>query len=148
LRENSIQVQFHQKGAGALYQTRLMPSATANAVLNGTSDVDGVLANASFGTQFDGYIWHTGDLYRAQLTLDATRKDVDRVLVNLAITDNVLAGANVTLRFSMNGRVLGTVVVSPGNLAKSATFTLNPPFVNPAGSSRHEGENPYNRATF
>jgi hypothetical protein len=148
LRENSIQVRFHQKGTGAVYQSRLMPSATADAVLNGTSDVDGVLANASFGTQYDGFIWHRGDLYRAQLTLDATRKDIDRVLVDLTITDNVLASASVTLRFSMNGRVLGDVVVGPGQLAKSVAFGLTPPFVNPAGGSRREGENTYNRATF
>jgi hypothetical protein len=146
LRENSIRVRFHQKGTGAVYQTRFMPSATSDVVANGTSDVDGVLADASLGTQFDGYIWHTGDLYRGQATLDAIRKDVDRVLVDLTITDNVLAGANVTLRFSMNGRVLGNVVVTPGILAKSATFVLDPPFVNPAGGTRREGENAYNKA--
>jgi hypothetical protein len=147
LRESSVRVDLHQKGTGAVYQTRFMPSATADFIANGTADVDGVLANASFGTQFDGYIWHLGDLYRAHLTMDATRKDVDQVRVTLSITDNVLAGASVVLRVSMNGRVLGSIVVNPGDVAKVATFTLNPPFVNPAGGSRREGENVYNKAT-
>jgi hypothetical protein len=47
----------------------------------------------------------------------------------------------------MNGRVLGTIVVSPGNVVKVANFLLNPPFVNPAGGTRREGENVYNKAT-
>ena len=145
--ENSIRVDLHQKGAGAVYQTRLMPSATADVVLNGTADVDGVLANTVLGTQFDGYIWHLGDLYRAYLTMDGTRKDVDQVKVTLTISDNILASASVTLRVSMNGRVLGNIVVSPGNVSKVATFNLNPPFVNPSGGSRREGENVYNKAT-
>jgi hypothetical protein len=147
LRENSVRIDLHQKGTGAVYQTRFMPSATADFVLNGTADVDGILANPALGTQFDGYIWHLGDLYRAHLTADATRKDIDQVRVTLSITDNVLAGASVVLRVSMNGRVLGSIVVAPGNVAKVATFTLNPPFVNPAGGSRREGENVYNKAT-
>ena len=68
LREGSIRVDLHQKGAAAaVFQTRFMPSATANFIANGTSDVDGVLANPAFGTQYDGFIWHLGDLYRAQL---------------------------------------------------------------------------------
>jgi hypothetical protein len=148
LRENSIRLDFHQKGNAAVYQTRLMPSATANFVLNGNADVDGVLANSTNGVQFDSFLWHLGDLYRAQLTLDATRKDVDRVIVTLNITDNVLvAPATVTLRVSMNGRVLGNIIVSPGNVVKTTTFNLNPPFVNPNGGSRREGENAYNKAT-
>ena len=148
LRENSVRVQLHQKGApAAVFQTRFMPSANANFIANGTSDVDGVLANAAFGTQYDGFIWHLGDLYRAQLTMDATRKDVDRVIVTLNITDNVLNLASVTLRVSMNGRFLGNIVVSPGNVVKVGNFLLNPPFVNPAGGSRREGENVYNKAT-
>jgi hypothetical protein len=148
LRENSIRLQFHQKGTGAVYQTRFMPSATADVVANGTSDVDGVVVNASLGTQFDGYIWKAGDLYRAQLLLDATRKDVDRVIATLSITDNVLnGGGTVNLRFSMNGRVLGNIVVAAGQALRTVAFALNPPFVNPAGSSRRDGENFYNRAT-
>jgi hypothetical protein len=147
LRENSVRLDFHQKGAAAVYQTRFMPSATADVIANGTSDVDGVLANPTNGTQFDSYIWHLGDLYRGQLTLDAARKDVDRVIVTLNITDNVLNLASVTLKVSMNGRVLGTIVVSPGNVVKVANFLLNPPFVNPAGGTRREGENVYNKAT-
>jgi len=148
LRENSVRLDFHQKGnAAGVYQTRFMPSATADVIANGTSDVDGVLANPTNGTQFDSFIWHLGDLYRAQLTLDATRKDVDSVKVTLNITDNVLNLANVTLKVSMNGRVLGNIVVAPGNVVKVATFTLNPPFVNPAGGTRREGENVYNKAT-
>jgi hypothetical protein len=147
LRENSVRLDFHQKGnAAGVFQTRFMPSANADFIANGTSDVDGVLANPAFGTQFDSYIWHLGDLYRAQLTLDATRKDVDSVKVTLNITDNVLT-SSVRLQVSMNGRLLGTILVSPGNVVKVATFTLNPPFVNPAGGTRREGENVYNRAT-
>jgi hypothetical protein len=149
LREGSIRLQFHQKGAAAVYQTRFMPSATSDVIANGTSDVDGVLANTVVGTQFDGFIWHAGDLYRAQLTLDATRKDIDRVIVTLTITDNVLnSGGTVNLRFSMNGRVLGNIVVAAGQVSRTVSFALNPPFVNPAGGSRREGENDYNRATF
>jgi Matrixin len=148
LRENSIRLDFHQKGAAAVYQTRLMPSATADIIANGTSDVDGVLANTVNGTQFDSYIWHLGDLYRAQLTLDATRLDVDRVVVTLNITDNGLTLTPVTLKVSMNGRVLGTMSVAPGNVVKTATFILNPPFVNPFGGSRREGENAYNKSTL
>jgi Matrixin len=148
LRENSIRVDLHQKGAAAaVFQTRFMPSATANFIANGTSDVDGVLANPAFGTQYDGYIWHLGDLYRGQLTMDAARRDVDRVIVTLNITDNILTLTPVTLRVSMNGRVLGNIVVAPGNLVKVGNFPLSPPFVNPAGGSRREGENVYNKAT-
>jgi Matrixin len=148
LRENSVRVDLHQKGApAAVFQSRFMPSANANFILNGTSDVDGVLANPAFGTQYDSYIWHLGDLYRAQLTMDAARLDVDRVIVTLNITDNILTLTPVTLRVSMNGRILGNIVVAPGNAVKVGNFLLNPPFVNPSGGSRREGENVYNKST-
>jgi Matrixin len=148
LREGSIRVDLHQKGAAAaVFQTRFMPSATANFIANGTSDVDGVLANPAFGTQYDGFIWHLGDLYRAQLTMDAARRDVDRVIVTLNITNNSLTLTPVTLKVSMNGRVLGNIVVAPGNVVKVGNFLLSPPFVNPAGGSRREGENVYNKGT-
>jgi hypothetical protein len=54
----------------------------------------------------------------------------------------------VTLKVSMNGRVLGTMSVAPGNVVKTTTFILNPPFVNPFGGSRREGENAYNKSTL
>ena len=144
LAENSIKVELHQKGAGAVYQTRFMPSAFD--VAPGTiADVDGVLANTS-AAQFDGFWWHAGDLYRAHLTMDGTRKDVDQVRVTLTITNNSLT-APARLRASMNGRVLGDITVNPGDGVKLVSFALNPPFVNPAGGDRREGENVYNKAT-
>ena len=144
LLENSIRVQLHQRGAGAVYQTRLMPSAF-NAAPGTVADVDGALANVG-GAQFDAFWWHAGDLYRAHFTMDATRKDVDQVRLTLNITNNVLT-APLTLRASMNGRVLGDFNVNPGDGAgKLVIFNLTPPFVNPAGNSRREGENVYNRS--
>jgi len=144
LLENSIKVELHQKGAGAVYQTRFMPSAF-NAPPGTVADVDGVLQNSTNG-QFDGFWFHAGDLYRAHFRMDATRKDVDQVRVTLTISNNVLS-APAVLRVSMNGRVLGDVVVNPGDGVKLAVFGLNPPFVNPAPASRGVGENVYNRAT-
>lgn len=144
LLENSITVQFHQKGAGAVYQTRFMPSAF-NAAPGTVADIDGVIANTG-GGQFDGFLWHAGDLYRAHLKMDVTRKDVDQVRVTLNISNNTLTEA-LFLRVSMNGRVLGDIVVNPGDLNKLGVFNLNPPFVNPGGASRVIGENVYNRAT-
>ena len=79
--------------------------------------------------------------------MDAARRDVDRVIVTLNITDNVLTLTPVTLRVSMNGRFLGNIAVAPGNVVKVGNFPLNPPFVNPSGGSRREGENVYNKAT-
>jgi hypothetical protein len=67
--------------------------------------------------------------------------------VTLNITDNVLTLTPVTLKVSMNGRVLGNIVVAPGNVVKVGNFVLNPAFVNPFGGSRREGENVYNKAT-
>jgi hypothetical protein len=144
LLENSVKVELHQKGAGAVYQTRFMPSAF-NAAPGTVADVDGVLANSSPG-QFDAFWWHAGDLYRAHLRMDATRKDVDQVRLTLTISNNVLT-APATLRVSMNGRVLGDFNVNPGDGVKLVSFGLNPPFVNPAGGDRREGENVYNQAS-
>ena len=144
LLENNVRVELHQKGAGAVYQTRLMPSAF-NVAPGTVADVDGVIANVG-GAQFDGFWWHAGDLYRAHFKMDSTRKDVDQVRVTLTISDNSLA-QQLILRVSMNGRVLGDIVVNPGDGVKLASFALNPPFVNPGGASRVIGENVYNKAT-
>jgi Matrixin len=144
LGEGSVKVELHQKGAAAVYQTRFMPSAF-NAAPGTVADVDGVIANVG-GAQFDGYWWHAGDLYRAHFTMDATRKDVDQVRLTLTITDNALT-APAVLRASMNGRVLGDIGVNPGDGIKVVSFAPNPPFVNPAGADRREGENVYNKAT-
>ena len=155
LRENSIRVQLRQKGTGALH-TRNMPQATTD--VGGTlSDVDGVLSRDPFATQYDAYWWHVGDLYRAQFTLPATFTDIDQVTVRLNITDNVMSGLSETLRASMNGIVLGDMVVNPGDVGfKTFTFNLNgtgdgiggthPPFVNPSQNTRDIGRNHYNEA--
>ena len=144
LLENSIKVELHQKGTGAVYQTRFMPSAF-NAAPGTVADLDGVLANVG-GAQFDGFWWHAGDLYRAHFRMDATRQDVDQVRLTLTIANNGLT-APARLRASMNGRVLGDFNVNPGDGVKLVSFALNPPFVNPAGANRREGENVYNKAT-
>ena len=81
LLENSVKVELHQKGAGAVYQTRFMPSAF-NAAPGTVADVDGVLSNVG-GAQFDAFWLHAGDLYRAHFRMDATRKDVDQVRLTL-----------------------------------------------------------------
>ena len=70
----------------------------------------------------------------------------DQVRLTLTITDNGLTQPAV-LRASMNGRVLGDFSVNPGDGVKVVAFALNPPFVNPAGNDRREGENVYNKAT-
>jgi hypothetical protein len=61
----------------------------------------------------------------------------------MTITDNGLT-APETLRVSINGIVLGDIVVSPRNTSKVATFSTN--FVNPANNTRDVGANLYNRA--
>jgi Matrixin len=147
LRENSVRLDFHQKGSpGDAFKTRMFPSATANTEPDGTSDVDGVLSNPSLGTQFDGFIFQQGDLYRGHITMDAQRRDIDVVKLTLNITDNSLTRA-VRLQASMNGRVIGSLFVQPGDSERVVFFVLTPPFVNPTGGNLREGENPYNRAT-
>lgn len=142
LSEYSTTVQFRQKGT-ASYHSRTMPIANTN-IGGSIADVDGVIARDPFVSQFDGYWWHVGDLYRAHITLPAaTHKDIDQVIVSLAIADNIL-GSSETLRVSMNGRVLGDIVVNPGDAAKVATFAVNPPFVNPYRNARDIGANNYN----
>jgi hypothetical protein len=142
--ENSVRLELHQKGAGAVYQTRFLPAAF-NAPPGTVADVDGVIANTG-GGQFDGFWWHAGDLYRAHFRVDATRKDVDQVRLTLTISDNTLTQAAI-LRASLNGRVLGDFAINPGEAAKLVSFSLNPPFVNPGSASRAVGENVYNKAT-
>lgn len=140
LAENSIKVELRKKGTTSTYHTRYVPKATTDA--GGTlADVDGVSSRNPFGSQFDAYWWHVGDLYRAQFTLPSTYKDVDQVKVTLAITNNTLTGSE-TLRVSMNGIVLGDIVVSPGESSKVGTFSVN--FVNPACNTRDVGSNLYN----
>jgi hypothetical protein len=140
LREDSIQFKLRKTGTAGTYLVRTMPRANTNA--GGTvADVDGVLARNAFGTQFDGYWWHVGDLYRAQMTMSGTFLDVDQVVVVLNITDNVLS-APETLRVSMNGKVLGDIVVNPGDVLKTGTFATH--FTNPANNTRDVGANLYN----
>jgi hypothetical protein len=106
------------------------------------ADVDGVLSRNAFGAQFDGFWWHTGDLYRAQFSLAATREDIDQVQVSIALANNILAGDSETVRVSLNGQVLGDIVINPGDVAKNATYNVH--FVNPVFRARAFGENIYN----
>lgn len=145
LREGSISARFRQKGT-ATVATRLLPSATTD-IGGSNSDVDGVLSRGAFATQYDGFWWNKGDLYRAQFLLSTTVKDIDLVTVVFTITDNTLA-QNLTLRVSMNGRVLGDVVITPGIASKTATFALNPAYVNPGSTTRRDGENFYNKSLY
>jgi hypothetical protein len=141
LRENSIQVKFRQKGTSS-YATRVMPQAK-DGVTGPLADVDGVLADTSVA-QFDGYLWHTGDLYRAHYTLPTTQKDVDQVQVVFAITDNALTPtASLPLRISVNGIVVGDVTLkSTDGAAKTVSFPVR--FSNFTNGSLDIGANTYN----
>ncbi|MBC6927508.1 MAG: hypothetical protein DWB56_00885 [Candidatus Jettenia sp.] len=59
----------------------------------------------------------------------------------MTISDNILLGPE-TLRVSLNGIVVGDIVVNPGDASKVATFNVR--FVNPKNSSRDIGTNFYN----
>ncbi|TLD40300.1 MAG: Membrane-type matrix metallopeptidase-1 [Candidatus Jettenia ecosi] len=139
LGENKVKVQFRQKGT-ANYTTRNLPTADTNTG-GSKADVDGVLSRDPFVSQFDGYWWHIGDLYRAQHRLSSSYKDIDQVKVALTISDNILLGPE-TLRVSLNGIVVGDIVVNPGDVSKVATFNVR--FVNPKEKSRDIGTNFYN----
>jgi hypothetical protein len=102
--------------------------------------VDGVVAKNSFASQFDGYFWHKGDLYRTLFTLSSSYKDIDMVRVTLTITNNVLT-APLQLRASLNGKVLGDIQIDPGNATKTVTFPVH--FVNPFLKAKDLGSNIY-----
>jgi hypothetical protein len=138
--ENGVTVSLREKGTGLL-STRILPRA-ANLGNSVFADVDGVLSRNAFGAQFDGFWWHTGDLYRAQFSLAATREDIDQVQVSIALANNILAGDSETVRVSLNGQVLGDIVINPGDVAKNATYNVH--FVNPVFRARAFGENIYN----
>jgi hypothetical protein len=65
------------------------------------------------------------------------------VQINLTITNNVLT-VPATLRASMNGVIVGDIVINPGDAAKVAFF--NTAFVNPANTTRDVGANLYGQA--
>ena len=140
LLENNGKVQFRQKGT-TNYTTRYLPTADTD-VGGSKADVDGVLEHAPFGSQFDGHWWHVGDLYRSYFRLSSSYKDIDQVKVTLTISDNTLIVPE-TLRVSLNGIVLGDIVVNPGDTSKIATFDVN--FINPKNSTRDVGSNFYNK---
>jgi hypothetical protein len=144
LRENSIQVKFRQKGSST-YATRVMPQAK-DGVTGPLADVDGVLAGDSPNAQFSGYLWHTGDLYRAHYTLPTTQKDIDQVQVVFAITNNALSStASLPLRISVNGIVVGDVTLkSTDGAAKTVSFPVR--FSNFTNGSLDIGANVYNNS--
>lgn len=62
--------------------------------------------------------------------------------MSIALANNILAGDSETVRVSLNGQVLGDIVINPGDVAKNATYNVH--FVNPVFRARAFGENIYN----
>jgi hypothetical protein len=138
LAENSVTARLRRKGTATLH-TVVLPNASSDVGVS-RADVDGVLSRNAFGSQFDGFWFNRGDLVRRQFLLPALFQDVDRVQISLAITNNVLT-APASVRASMNGIVLGTITINPGDVAKVVNF--NTVFVNPASNTRDVGANLY-----
>lgn len=138
--EGGVTVRLRERGTGLLHN-RPLPRAANLGLGTVVADVDGVLARDAYGAQFDGYWWHVGDLCRAQFGLPATREDIDQIQVDMTISNNVLTDPE-TVRLSLNGQVLGDIVINPGDVAKSATYPVH--FVNPSLKAQAFGENIYN----
>lgn len=139
IREWQAEISLRQKGTTSFF-TRKLPAANTDRG-NGRADVDGVIARDDYTSQFDGFWWNKGDLYRTLFKLPDTFTDIDQVSVTLNIKNNSL-GESATLRASMNGIVLGNIVVNPGDTTETGTFNVN--FVNPKFNSRDLGSNIYN----
>ena len=142
LLENSTTVKLRNAQTGT-FHTVVMP--VANSVAIGTrGDVDGVLSHAAFSQQFDGFWFNNGDLIRTQSLVPATFKDINRVDITLGITNNVLT-VPATLVASINGKVVGQIVVNPGDTTKSVSLPFA--FVQPTTATRDLGANVYGEAT-
>jgi len=75
--------------------------------------------------QFSPHWWHAGDSAVGSRTLGLER--VTGVLYDLTIEDNVLSGSgHVDLELSINGVVVGSLSVLPGETSKSVLFFFPP----------------------
>jgi hypothetical protein len=73
----------------------------------------------------DPYWWHGGDFAEGSRTLAIN--GVSAVRHDLAITDNALnATGHVDLDLSINGIVVGSLTVLPGEISKSGIFAFAP----------------------
>jgi hypothetical protein len=88
---------------------------------------------------FDPYWWHAGDYAEGIRTPGLS--SVNGVSYDLVITNNVLNGpGHVDFDLSINGVVVGSFTVLPGETSKSVTF-LFPPISGPEYTIRLEETN-------
>ena len=139
--EGSMSIGLRRKGTQTFFNTSF---PLAGVVTNGQTrvDVDGVLARDVFTSQFDGFWFNRGDLYRTQVTIPTANKDVDLVQVTMNV-ENFLSEP-ATLALSMNGLKVGDITIFPGENFKTVSFPVH--FVNPPGATRNNASNLYNDA--
>ena len=104
-------------GAGSISIPLDTSSLTLGNFFPATGDTVSVASNP--------YWWHAGDFAQGSRTLPLSQITVARY--DLAISDNLLSGAgHVDFNLSINGIVVGSFTVLPGETAKTVSFFFPP----------------------
>jgi hypothetical protein len=92
----------------------------------GSATTTFIATGDTVNAQDDPYWWNNGDYAEGVRTLSQLGT-VEHVDYSLVIGENLLAGAGqVDLSLSINGNVVGSFSVSPGELVKNVSFDFSP----------------------